>query len=595
MKVKEIKKSKIVKKLVFIWSFMLLGITLSAQKPKIEISVSSNQVSTSETFNLVLTLSNGDGIEEIIPPNLSSFQVFGDPSRSSNSSISIINGKRQMTKTLTYTYRLQAKKEGKFTVGPVTATGPGIEIKSNKVTIEVVKGAAGNSNINTNNQGLFVAAEANKRTAVVGEPIVVSYKIYLKTGNLDDVEKIDIPQNPGFWKEDVEIEQKWETKLINGVRYNVVEVERHILFPQKAGDLEIGSFEFTALIGTGGWFNHSRKRMSSKSRPVKIKVNPLPAGKPQNFLGTFESLKMNESAKPNELKAHEAIDYKITFTGRGNLKLINAPSIEFPSDFEVYDPKVVDHITIGKYFESGKRTFEYLILPRSEGDFVLPKTQFSYYDYKEKKYKYLSAPEKKFHVLPGVDDGNQNYLFNSKNEVNVLNQDIRFIRTDVDSLSPKNEVFFGSKTHYLLLGLPLVMFLGFFVVQKRKESIQDNPEAYKMNKAGRVARKHLAKAKALINQGKSTEFYEAISGALFGYMQDKYGISMSEMSKENIRKTLIQKGSDGEVVNQLIDALETCEIAQYAPVQNTSEDKMYQQASEVIQKMEMAKGKRYQK
>ncbi len=595
MKEKEIKKSRTVRKLVFIWSFMLLGITLYAQKPKIEISVSSNQVSTSETFNLVLTLSNGDGIETINPPNLTAFQVFGEPTRSSNSSISIINGKRQVTSTITYTYRLKPKKEGKFTVGPATATGPGVEIKSNKVTIEVVKGAAGNSNINTNNKGLFVAAEVNKHTAVVGEPIVVSYKIYLKTGNLDEVEKIDIPQNPGFWKEEVEIEQQWETKLINGVRYNVVEVERHILFPQKAGDLEIGSFEFTALVGTGGWFTHSRKRMSSKSRPVKIKVNPLPPGKPQNFLGTFESLRMNESAKPNELKAHEAIDYKITFEGRGNMKLINAPTIAFPSDFEVYDPKVIDRITIGKYFESGKRTFEYLIVPRSAGDFVIPEAQYSYYDYKEKKYKYLSAPEKKFHILPGVDNGNQNYLFNSKNEVNVLNQDIRFIHTDVDSLSPKDEVFFGSKMHYLLLGLPLLIFLGFFAVQKRKESIQDNPEAYRMNKAGRVAKKHLAKAKALMNQGKTSEFYEAISGALFGYLQDKFGISMSEMSKENIRKTLLEKGSDAQVVNQLIDALETCEIAQYAPVQQSSEDKMYHQAAEVIQKMEIGKGKRYQK
>jgi len=567
---------------------VLTGLSLYAQKSKIEISVSSNQVSTTETFNMMLTLTNGDGIESINPPALTQFQVFGDPSRSSNNSISIVNGKRTRVNTLTYTYRLKAKSEGKFTIGPVTATGPGKEIKSNKVTIEVVKGSKSNGvNGADTNKNLFVSAEVSKKNVVVGEPVVVSYKVYLKTGNLDEVEKIDIPQNPGFWKEEVEITQNWESKLINGVRYNVVEVQRHILFPQKSGDLEIGSFEITGVIGTGGFFNHRRERASSKSRPVAVKVAPLPAGKPANFLGTFENLKLVDVANPKELKAHDAIDYKITFDGRGNMKLINSPTIEFPSDFEVYDPKVVDRISIGKYFMSGKRTFEYLILPRSEGDFVIPKITYSYYNFKEKKYKYLSAPEKRFHILTGEDSGTQNYTFNSKNDVNVLSQDIRFIKTETDGLQPKDEMFFGSTKHYALMGLPVLMFIGFFFVKKRNDSISDNPLAYKMNKAGKIAKKHLSNAKTLINQGKTNEFYEAISVALFGYLQDKFGIAMSEMSKENIRTILVDKGSRTEVIDQLVQTLETCEIARYAPVNTITESEMYEQAEGVIMKMEV--------
>ena len=110
----------------------------------VEFTVSApNVVALGEQFRVVYKLNARP--QEFNPPSFDSFYILAGPSTSSSSSIQIVNGQMTQTYEFTYTYILEATQEGKFTIDPASATVSKREQKSDRITIEVVKGTTGQS------------------------------------------------------------------------------------------------------------------------------------------------------------------------------------------------------------------------------------------------------------------------------------------------------------------------------------------------------------------------------------------------------------------------------------------------------------------
>ena len=120
-------------------------------------------------------------------------------------------------------------------------------------------------------------------------------------------------------------------------------------------------------------YNTREEIISSKS--LKINVKELPKPKPEGFFGAVGNFKISSEIDKSELKANDAFTLKIKLTGTGNIELIEPFKINYPDDFEVYDPKVSD-----KIFEGGNKrsikNFEYLLIPRYKGNYEIPGYQF---------------------------------------------------------------------------------------------------------------------------------------------------------------------------------------------------------------------------
>ena len=95
---------------------------------------------------------------------------------------------------------------------------------------------------------LVTAIEPSKRTVYLGEPLVLTYKIYNRYTNLD-VRNYDIPELEGFWKETVQTpDARWEPQLVNGKRYNVATVRQIVAFPQQTGTFTLRDFDLTGYL-----------------------------------------------------------------------------------------------------------------------------------------------------------------------------------------------------------------------------------------------------------------------------------------------------------------------------------------------------------
>ena len=581
------------------------GITFTANAP--EVVVSGDQ------FRLSYTI-NSQKVRDFRAPSIQGFEVLMGPSRSTQSSTQIINGNVTSTSTITFTYILMAGKEGDYKIPGATIVADGNNYTSNSVEIKVLppdqssgasSGSSARSSRNQVNSGkitdkeLFMLATASKTNVYEQEAILLTYKVYTQV-NLTALDG-DIPDLKGFHTQEVELpnQKTFTLEHYNGRNYNTTIWRQLVLFPQQTGKIEIPSvtFEgtisqrvasadpFDAFFNGGNYVNINKSIVTPK---LVIDVKELPAGKPTNFSGGVGEFTISSSISTQDLKTNDAVTIKLVISGTGNMKLINTPEVAFPQDFEIYDPKVENKFNLTRNGLAGSKVIEYLAIPRHAGTFTIPPIEFSYFDLKSQSYKTLKTDAYTLNVAKGEGNADQVVAnFTSKEDLKVLGQDIRYIKTGETNLTQKDDYFFGSMSYYMWYLIPLTLFIAFMAVYRKQAMENANVAKVRTKKANKVATKRMKNAGKLLAEKKSEAFYDEVLKALWGYISDKLSMPVSQLSKDNIEEELQKHQVADELIKEFINNLNDCEFARYAPGnQDEKMDKIYSSAIDVISKME---------
>jgi hypothetical protein len=381
-------------------------------------------------------------------------------------------------------------------------------------------------------------------------------------------------------------------------------LKQTVLFPQRAGTLEVeqGSVTVTAQVQgnrrrRGGFFdmddffNTYNVNKVVKIPSGKIEVISLPKeGKPQNFNGAVGSFKMESSINTESLKANEAVTIKLKITGNGNLKFAKIPEFTFPNDFEVYDPKVDTKIKASSSGVSGSKSVEYLAIPRYEGEFNIPAATFSYFDPQKKKYQTLKTDDYLLNVLKGEGTSGSNQVisnYSNKENVKYLGKDIRFINSNDLELSPKEDFLYGSTTYWMFLITPTLLLLVLYILYRKQAAENANIANVRNKRANKLAKKRLKIAEEHLQTANKSAFYEEVLKALSGYISDKLNIPVSELNKYNIEAKLVSSSVSEDTIKGLLDVLDTCEFARFAPVESgNSMDALYEKTIDIISQLE---------
>ena len=594
------------KKVLFCISFIFIFLIGKSQEIKFSANVSKRQVIVGERFQLQYSInSSASGFSA---PDLSAFEIYSGPNQST--SVQIVNG--NYSQALTYSFILAPKKEGKATIGPATIVVGNGKVKSNAVELEVLKGGAttkqqggntagNNASGNNVNAGdnLFIRAIVDKSKAYLGEQITVTYKIYSKYNQISFSE-LKFPTFNGYYSE--EIKSIKNDKLIpenyNGSNYYTAELKKTLLFPQKSGKLEVPSLDATCLVREkvqaqsifdqffGGSYKDAEVKVRSKSLQLEILPHPA-SGKPADFNGAVGNFSIAAKTDKTTLKAGDAVNYKITLSGKGNLKLLENLPIQFPTEFEVYDPQVTDEISVTDGGMSGKRMFEYLMIPRAGGSYALGPFTFSYFDPIRKTYQTTTIPKI---VLEVEKTNGEQVVVNrggSQTSVKKLASDIRFIHTGDAELEPiQNNHFFGSAGFYSLLSLPPLALIVLLFMRMRSAERTNNLGAYKKKEAGSMAQKRLKKAKELLVLNNKIAYYEEVYKALNGYLSDKLQMPVAELSKEAIKTKLDSHKVPEPLIAELLKIIDSCEFARYAPGGTSEMEDIYSETIHTLNKID---------
>ena len=509
-------------------------------------------------------------------PNFQGLRILSGPNSSSSSSYSFVNGESKSEITTTYSYYVSASKEGNYTISSASVNANKKTISSNPLTIKVVKGKKQeNNNIEKN---LFITVNTTKKNIIVGEQIIVSYKLHTRL-ELENTELSQLPNLNGFWKKDLESSSRFKREVIDGIPYNTAIIKKTVLTAQKSGKLEIDPIKVTCSIRItnqrnrrdpfANFFNtYNVREEIVSSKKITINVKDLPSPKPSNFSGGVGNFEISSKTDKKELNANDALTYTIKLTGTGNIELIKPFVIDFPKDFEVYDPKITEKIFQGGNKRSIK-TFEYLLIPRYKGDYKIPSYNFSFFDTKQKKYVTKKTQSHSINVLKSNNDENNTTSF-SQQKVESLNKDINYI---------KNSTIFSEKTDqkinltiiYILFFLPIILMILLSIILSVRNKNPLNLIDKKHKLAKKIASKRLKKAKEFLNTKNYDGFYEEIEKSLWGYFSDKFKVDIINLSKDSINDYFTKHQISKDVKNQFIDLINRCELERYSPVSNKSE------------------------
>ena len=603
----------------YIFFLIFIGSFAWAQNSTFYSQVSKTRVAVGEVFQVAFTL-EGQG-SNLTYPNFKDFEIYSGPNQSQ--SMSMVNGTFSQSTTLSLF--LAAKKEGKFTIGPATVMSGNQKLETKSIVIEVVKGNAPqqqgtNSNAQQNqsqqnqsqaqeknqyasaisSEDLFVRTFLSKTKCYLGEQLTLTQKVYSRV-DLRGFQNVKFPQYNGFWSQQEETTKQvnLQQENVNGVMYYVAEYHKVYLFPQRAGNITIEPVELECIVrrqtkrqprnifeqffGAGGYEDVPVK---VKSKPVKVEVLDLPTeNKPINYTGAVGNFSYKAEISTNQVKANDAFNLKLTINGHGNIKLVEPLKLNLPENFEVYDPKVNENVkTSGGV--SGSKTYDYLIIPRDKGEFILSNLNFSFFDADKKQYITLPSPDIKITVLEG-DANSAQIISPSKKGVKQSENDIRYIKTGDLGLRKNNYEFFSSFLHYLFLLIPTVLFIGGLIAVRQRIKANSNMAAVKERKAAKMAKQQLVVAEKHMKAAEKDQFFTEILNALHKYIGYKFGLPISDLSKEKISEMLISKHVTEETTKNVIETLNTCEYAKYAPSAVTEDlNKVYHNTIELISQIE---------
>ncbi|GHU88176.1 aerotolerance-like protein [Bacteroidia bacterium] len=598
------------RKLFFLFVLLLIGSSITSAQDVTFKATAPSSVVVGQQFRLTYT-SNKSG-KDLRVTDLTGFDVLMDISNEDHRSVNN-NGKWVTESTYSTIYTLMANKEGTFTIPPATIKIGNSEYKSNPVTIKVLpkdkeseasgqQSQSGNSSSGVSNENLFIRMHVSKNSVYENEGFLVTFKLYSRY-DVRTFENIKFPEFEGFVSQDIELPQnrQMEQENFQGRNYLAFVLKQAILYPQHSGTITIGSGKYDVVVQVrtqqqiqsifdSFLDTYAPVKKSLTSAPATITVKPLPSGKPASFNGALGEYSMKSSISSNNVKANEAITVKVTISGNGNIKLISNPEIVFPKDFDIYDPKVDVNTKVASAGVSGSKTIEYVAVPRFAGDFEIPRAEFSYFDIKSGTYKTLYTNEFKLHVEPGTGGtGTEPAVFKASNkeDLKLVGQDIRYIKTTGVNYTPKGESFFGQAGFWLSYIIPALLFIVFFIIYRKQAAENANIALVRTKKANKVASKRLKVAGKLLKENKKEEFYDEVLRAVWGYLSDKLNIPVASLTKDNVEMELGKYGVDEALVQQFIDILNTCEFARYAPAQDSSGmDKLYGDTVQAIDKME---------
>ena len=595
--------------LFFIATLCSAQITVKLQAP--------NQAEVGDRIRISYVVNTND-VEDFQVKDFPGFRVLYGPSTSSQSSFSMVNGKTTHNSSITFTYMVQPTEEGVLEIPSAVAIVKGKSYSSKTGQIEVLPSSATSSNNSSGSNNvqeepveeqpqrsnkssigdkdLYIDVTASKTSVYEQEAVLLTYKLY----TLVNIQQLsgEMPELDGYHVQEIDSKAQMSLKYerINGRNYGTAVWRQYVIYPQKTGKLTVPPIEFEAQIeihntsmdpfdiffGGGSLSQLVQKKIKTPS--VDIDVKALPSPRPENFNGAVGSYQITGSLTPQQLNANDATTLRLVVNGVGNMKLMKSPIVKFPKDFEVYDPKKDDKTVHTAQGAKGSVIYDYIVVPRHGGKYNIPPVEFCYFDTDKQSYQTLKTDSFQISVAKAVNESHVSS--NAQEDLKVLGNDIHFIKLDKFQVDDSDNTFFTSSTYKLIYIILLLVFIVVSMIFQRYIKASSNHARNKVKKAGKAANKRLRLAEKLMHERNSEQFYDEVMKALLGYAGDKLNIRTADLNKENVKKALIKKNVDAEVIDNYLDIVAQCEFARFAPGDPAAMmDKIFTEASEAINKL----------
>ena len=573
----------------------IFGLVSLAQAADVVVQVDRTRVLEGDTLQMSVTFkyTDEDNIQDTSLPDMPDFEILSR-SEGSSRSINLTFGKMESSIEKRVTLMIRPMKSGKLTIGPAVMSMAGnFKKKSRPITIEVVP-VSGGAAPNTGSAGgdsaaatpvpagaaqvnalgaplttfekrtpnVFLRAMVSKDEAYIGEALTISYYLYTRK-RLSDYNVLKKPSYINAWTENVNLGRRLPSKRLRiaGRVYEVYQLEKVVLFPKKAGTMQISAFECDVRVG-GGFFD-AGKRLVRTSQPFDITVRPLPEdGRPANFnpanVGNYQ---FSAVLDKGSTEVNQPVTLTMTINGEGNIKAIRPPQLASNKDFKVYPPNISDDMGVRNDNLVGQKQIEYLIVPLHEGQLLIPDISFAFFNPASGQYVVRPGPKFSIRVKPGK----QGAVANGGIDAGPLPSAdrLRGFRFEPDMEPATVPMVRRPMFTFLLYGPLLVLLLtwggaGLALLIARLQHRQSAS-------AERIIRSLQEQARTCAQKKEFSKALAAVSRSIEESTRLYRDTSIRGLTGDAVRVTLIENGTSEDIAEEVIHLLSDLESARFAP------------------------------
>jgi len=380
--------------LAILWCLFALLWPLAAAAADVQATLDRSRVELGETVTLNLR-SQGGGMVQT--PDLSAlsrdFAVLGS---SSNTSISIINGRRSAQ--VTVGVALRPMHTGTLRIPPLTFAGGTTAPLELQVDEPDPNAAA------SGRKDVFLEAVVDPVDGYVGQQRVYTLRLFfaadLTNGALED------PQLAGVDVRRLGNEINYQAER-GGRRYNVIE-RRYALTPQREGHLDIPPVAFqgdmVSMADPNAFFG-SGTPVSASSPGVSIdaKAGPAEAGRTTWLPARDLNLALDGGPSHGDLRVGQPLNLMMSVQATG-LPYEALPALSLPAldGATVYPDKPVNATHVDGQWLVGRRQQGFAIVPNRPGTLTIPETTLTWWNVVTDKPEVARLPAQTFTVLPAT-------------------------------------------------------------------------------------------------------------------------------------------------------------------------------------------------
>lgn len=422
---------------------------------------------------------------------------------------------------------------------------------------------------------LFIRAIPSSTTAMQNEQVTIEYRLFFRDGiQLRHSRLAGSWDAGGVWREEFNVESRPVPSNVveNGVLYHTIVLKRVAVFPTRSGTITIDPLEIEteAYLPSGSSdpferFFSMRGRFDTidlASEAVRLRVEPLPSNAPPSFSGTVGSFDLRSHMDDTEVEVGEPVQVTVTVQGTGNIATLDAPHFDPPGVFDWYEPEVESSIDRDGRQIRGQKTFQYVLVPRSNGTFEIPPVSLTYFDPDRGSYVTSEAP------LPSIRVTGSSEMPTSGTTIAGLPiDDIATIMTAAESWRTTEErPLYRQPWPYAALAIPAGLLLLLFGYQRRADRLANDMGFARSRMAHPLARKHLREAQKLLSDDLPREFYKEIERAVSGFIGNRLNIPGTGLTREQLDNHLAEVSVAVEDRRLLRRLLDECDQARFAPV-----------------------------
>jgi len=247
---------------------------------------------------------------------------------------------------------------------------------------------------------LFLKVQVEPKIVYPDQQILVAYDLHTRYDTRYEGFK-DRGSYGGFWIEEFPLDKEVQKEEVveKGRRYVRAIIAKRALFPMAHGRFSIrpGSFSVSYVpeksksgegVLTSMYSQPGRENGILETEKVTIQVKDFPLkDQVKNFTGSSGSYEMESELIKNE---DGTFTLKIRIYGRGNIRQIALPSLDFEPHFTVEKiDEPLMNLSYDKDILTGEKTFSIQLLPKSLGRLIIPSIPWSYFELEREDFQTL--------------------------------------------------------------------------------------------------------------------------------------------------------------------------------------------------------------